>query len=111
MLNLQADKMKKAIERAKAEHLKVRAISVTDRTYAVTSKQGTVYTVRFCAVNRLKLAECSCPATTYCKHMAAAAQVNIMCQSMRRGASAPVADGLTGERMEAFYHRNCGWQI
>ena len=104
MLNLEPKKMKAAIERAKAEHLKVRAISVTDRTYAVTSKQGTVYTVRFVVVNGHKLAECSCPATTYCKHMAAAAQVNIMCQSMR--ATTPtVAESL------AFISRNQGWMV
>ena len=104
MLNLEPKKMQKAIERAKAEHLKVRVVSVSDRTYAVTGSKGDTYTVKFVVVNGLKLAECSCPATTYCKHMAAAAQVNIMCQSMR-AATPTVAESL------AFISRNQGWTI
>lgn len=83
MLKLQADKMTNAIARAKAEHLKVRVINVTDRTYSVTSKNNT-YTVRFVVVNGVRLGECNCPATTYCKHLAAGAQANIIAQSMRR---------------------------
>lgn len=100
MLRLESNKMQKAIERAKAEHLKVRVISVDNREYAVTNSRGVVYTVRFQVVNGLKLAECSCPATTMCKHIAAAAQVNIMCHSMREPA-----------RIQAFIRRNEGWMI
>lgn len=105
MLRLERIQMQKAIERAKAAHLKVRVISVDNRTYAVVSGKNT-YTVRFVVVNGHKLAECSCPAMTCCKHIASAAQVNIMCQSMRQGASAPAV-----EKMDAFYHRNCGWMV
>lgn len=89
MIKLETKTMTKAIERAKAEHLKVRVISVDERKYAVTGSRGDVYTVRFVVANGHKLAECSCPSKTMCKHIPAAAQVNIMCQSMRQGASAP----------------------
>ena len=100
MLKLESNKMARAIERAKAEHLKVRVISVDNRTYAVTNSKGVEYTVRFQVINGLKLAECSCPATTVCKHIAGAAQVNVMCQSMREPA-----------RMKDFISRNVGWMI
>lgn len=110
MLKLEADKMKKAIERAKAVHPKVKVVNASERTYAVSGSKGGSYTVRFVVVNGMKLAECDCAARGMCYHIASAAAVNIAVQSMRHGASAPVAD-LSAERMEAFYHRNVGWTL
>lgn len=103
MLRLEADKMQGAIQRAKSEHLKVRIISVDERKYAVESGKNT-YTVRFVVVNGLKLAECDCPARVVCKHISAAAQANVMAQSMRQ--QAPTAD-----ESRNFLARNVGWSL
>src|SRR5262245_62340252 len=93
MIKLETNKMQKAIERAKAVRPRVTVISADERTYSVTGSKGDAYTVRFAVVNGLKLAECDCKAGQVgmmCFHVAAAAQVNVMCQSMRRqAASAP----------------------
>lgn len=84
MIKLEADKMNKAIERAKVAHPKVRVVSAADRVYAVTGRHGDSYTVRFVVANGHKLASCDCPARGVCYHIAAAASVNIAVQSMRR---------------------------
>jgi len=92
MIKLQADKMTKAIERSKAQHPRVRVVSASERTYSVTGSQGNAYTVKFVVVNGLRLGECDCPAgrrEQVCYHLASAAQVNVMTQSMRQGASVP----------------------
>lgn len=85
MIKLEADKMTKAIERARAAHPKVRVISAADRIYSVTGRHGDSYTVRFVIANGHKLASCDCPARVLCYHIAAAASVNIAVQSMRAG--------------------------
>lgn len=98
MLKLELDKMQKAIERAKREHLKVRIINAGNREYAVGA-----YTVRFAVANGVKLGECNCrgaQAGYYCKHLCAAAQANIMVQSMREES-----------RIKDFIARNTGWML
>lgn len=59
--------------------------------------------MRFAVANGLKLAECDCragKAGQMCFHVAAAAQVNVMTQSMRKqGASAPAAAPLSAPRI------------
>jgi uncharacterized Zn finger protein len=98
MLRLELNKMQKAIERAKAEHLKVRIVDAAKREYAVG-----VYTVRFVVNGRNKFSECDCKgarAGYICKHVAAAAQANIMVQSTREEA----------DRMD-FMARNIGWMV
>src|SRR5215510_12363699 len=85
--------MQKEIERAKAIRPRVRVINADERTYSVTGSRGGAYTVRFVVANGLKLAECDCAAgrqEMMCFHVASAAQVNVMVQSMRK--SAPPAD-------------------
>lgn len=123
MLKLEPDKMQKAIERAKAVHPKVRVIDADNREYAVTGSRGDVYRVRFVVANGHKLGECECVAGRrghLCYHICAAAAVNMGVQSMRRQArlvatpvATPVATSAMSsvERMEAFYHRNCGWMV
>lgn len=101
MLELTSKTMAGAIQRAKAERLKVRVLSVDNRTFAVTSKNGT-YTVRFVVVNGHKLGECDCAARTVCKHIASAASVNIAVQSQRQP---------TPAESKAFLARNVGWMV
>ena len=87
MIKLESNKMQKAIERAKAVRPRVRVINADDRTYSVTGSKGDTYTVKFAVARGLKLAECSCKAgqaSMMCYHVASAAQVNVMVQSMRR---------------------------
>src|SRR5262249_16998204 len=87
MIKLESNKMQRAIERAKAVRPRVTVINADERTYSVTGSKGNRYTVRFVVVNGLKLAECDCnagQAEMMCFHVAAAAQANIMVQSMRR---------------------------
>jgi hypothetical protein len=93
MIKLEANKMAKAVERAKAIHPRVKMIG--ERRFLVWRRERHVesaYTVRFVVANGNKLAECNCKAgqaEMLCYHVAAAAQVNVMMQSMRRqGASA-----------------------
>lgn len=102
MLRLTNESMANAIQRAKAERLKVRALSVDSRTFAVTNGKGRTYTVRFVVANGHKLASCDCAARTYCKHMAAAASLNIAVQSQRQP---------TPAESKAFLSRNTGWMI
>jgi hypothetical protein len=92
MIKLQADKMTKAIQRAKAIRPRVTVISASERIYSVTGSKANVYTVRFSVAGGMKLAECDCKAgqkNQICYHVAAAAQVNVMTHSMLR-ASSPV---------------------
>jgi len=111
MLKLEPAKMQKAIQRAKAEHLKVKVLNVTERTYSVTGSKGDVYTVRFIVANGHKLGECNCKggqAGLYCKHLAAGAQANILCQSFReRGAEVEPTIG----QMAMYTARNTGWMV
>jgi hypothetical protein len=98
MIKLEAAQMTKAIERAKAARPRVRVISASERTYAVTGSRGDNYTVKFAVANGHRLAECDCPARGLCYHIAAAASVNIAVQSMRRQSDKsdkPVAAGAT----------------
>lgn len=108
MLKLEADKMQKAIERAKAVHPKVRVISADNRTYGVTSSDGKrEYTVKFVVANGLKLAQCDCAAgrkAQMCFHVASAAPVNIAVQSQRQQNPTPAES-------QAFLSRNVGWTI
>src|SRR5262249_53890063 len=93
MIKLEPNKMQKAIERAKAVRPRVRVINADERTYSVTGSRGGAYTVKFVVANGLKLAECDCAAgrqEMMCFHVASAAQVNVMVQSMRK--AAPPAD-------------------
>ena len=102
MLKLEQAKMQKAIERAKAEHLKVRIINAANREYAVG-----VYTVWFIVSDGQKFGSCTCKgylAGHYCKHIAAAAQANIMVQSVRESNPTPAES-------QAFISRNCGWSL
>jgi len=103
MIKLEISKMTKAIERARGLRPRVRVISAADRTYSVTGSKGGAYIVRFAVVNGLKLAECDCKAGkagVVCYHIAAAAQVNVMTQSMRR-ASAPAPAPAPVRRRDA----------
>src|SRR5215470_13913454 len=87
MIKLETNKMQKAIERARAIRPRVRVINADERIYSVTGSHGNAYTVKFVIANGLKLAECDCAAgrqEMMCFHVAAAAQVNVMVQSMRR---------------------------
>lgn len=126
MIKLETAKMTKAIERAKAIRPRVRVISADKRIYSVWRRERhveTAYTVRFAVAGGLKLAECDCKAGVrgqMCYHIAAAAQVNVMTQSMRRqAASAPaslasritrrIERGHSGAKVVAVY---CdGWAI
>ena len=104
MLKLTNETMAKAIERAKAERMKVRVLSVSERKFAVTNSKGKTYTVRFVVANGSRLGECDCAARTHCKHMAAAAAINIAVQSGREANPTP------GE-VSAFMARNMGWML
>jgi hypothetical protein len=94
MIKLETSKMTKAIERARGIRPRVRVINADARTYSVTGSKGDIYTVKFAVAGDQKLGECNCKAGQrgqMCFHIAAAAQVNVMTQSMRRqGASAPL---------------------
>src|SRR5262245_4813077 len=93
MIKLESNKMQRAIERAKAVRPRVTVISADDRTYSVSGSKGNAYTVKFVVVNGLRLAECDCKAGQagqLCYHVAGAAQVNVMVQSMRRPQTAAV---------------------
>src|SRR5215470_11023069 len=90
MIKLEPNKMQKAIERARVIRPRVRVHSADHRQYGVSGSQGNEYTVFFVVVNGHKLASCDCPAgrsEQLCYHIAAAAQVNVMVQSMRRQAT------------------------
>jgi hypothetical protein len=110
MIELQASKMTKAIERARAIRPRVTVISAAERAYSVTGSKGDVYTVKFAVADGQKLAECTCKAGQrgqICYHLAAAAQVNVMIQSMRKqGASAPAPAPLPAPTIT---RRPAGW--
>ena len=105
MHKLTSETMKGAIERAKAERMRVRVLSVDGREFAVTNtKNGKTYTVRFVVVGGNKLGQCDCAARTVCKHIASAASVNIAVQAQREANPTP------GES-KAYLARNVGWCI
>ena len=83
MIKLEADKMTKAIERAKTLRPRVRVISADERKYAVYGSRSDAYTVKFTVASGHKFAECNCPARGLC-HQIAPASVNIAVQSMRQ---------------------------
>ena len=93
MIKLEADKMQRAIARAKL--LRPRVKWLGGRDYSVTSSNGQgTYTVRFAVVNGLKLGECDCKAGQagmMCFHICAAAAVNIAVQSIHRAAERSLA--------------------
>lgn len=87
MLKLTQDTMTNAIEAARSIRAHVRVIDAANRTYAVTGSNGDTYTVRFVVKNGHKFGQCNCPASNFnrvCRHIAQAAQVNVMVQSMRQ---------------------------
>lgn len=97
MIRLEANKMQKAIERAKAIHPRVKYAG--ERTYTVTGSRGNTYTVRFAVVSGMRLGECDCPAGQagmMCFHIASACLVNIMVQSMRKQVAQPASHALAG---------------
>ena len=102
MLELTSKTMAGAIERAKAERMKVRVVSAERRTFAVTNGKGKTYTVRFVIADGRKLGSCDCAARTVCKHLASAAAVNIAVQSQRQP---------TPAESKAFLSRNVGWML
>jgi hypothetical protein len=96
MIKLERNKsMMRAIDRAR--QLRPHVKFMGERRFAVESARhaGTTYTVVFAVdADGRKFGACTCPAGhngQACYHLAAAAQVNIMTQSMRQGASAPIA--------------------
>jgi hypothetical protein len=86
MIKLTADNTAKAIERCKQLRPKVRFVA--ERVFTVQSANNdNAYTVRFDVQNGAKLAQCECKASErglVCYHIAGAAQVNIIRQSMKR---------------------------
>ena len=105
MHKLTSETMANAIQRAKTERMKVRALSVDGRKFSVeNTKTGKVYSVHFVVVNGERLGGCDCPARTICKHIAGAASLNIAVQAQRELNPTP------GES-SAFLARNTGWLI
>ena len=102
MHRLTNETMAKAIERARAERMRVRVLSVDSRTFAVESKSGKTYTVRFVVANGHKLGSCDCAARTVCKHIASAAAVNIAVHAQRQP---------TPAESKAFIARHTGWMV
>lgn len=87
MIKLTAENTVNAIARCK--QLKPKVIFIADRIYEVKSaRNSNSYTVRFDVQNGQRLAECECKAGRdgrhVCYHVAAAAAVNIMRQSIKR---------------------------
>ena len=112
MIKLEPNKMQKAIERAKAVRPRVTVLSADERIYSVTGSRGGAYTVKFVVANGLKLAECDCAAgrqEMMCFHVAAAAQVNVMCQSMRRAPAAVLAPKSADERQTLIDSIQSAW--
>jgi len=105
MLELTDKTMAGAIKRAKAGRMKVRVLSVDNRTFAVTNLDNSkTYTVRFAIANGHRLGECDCAARTVCKHLASAASLNIAVQSGREL-------NPTAAESQAFLSRNVGWML
>ena len=117
MLKLTTQTMATAIENARKVRSHVRVISAEDRTYAVTGSKGDVYTVKFVVKGRDKFAQCSCPAGEFnkmCRHIPAAASVNIAVQSMRRQAeTAPVVsrESLIADIKTTFARNHPGYYL
>lgn len=86
MILLTKENTAKAIERCR--QLKPKVSFIADRIFSVRSaNNGNSYTVRFDVQNGNKLAQCECKASErglVCYHIAGAAQVNIIRQSMKR---------------------------
>jgi len=111
MIKLETKTMTKAIERARAIRPRVRVHSADHRQYGVTGSQGNEYTVFFVVVNGHRLASCDCPAgrrEQLCYHIAAAAQVNVMVQSMRKAAA--TRNEARGGREALIRSINATWQ-
>lgn len=87
MIKLTTENTQNAIARAK--QLRPKVIFIQDRVFEVKSaNNGNSYTVRFEIQNGEKFGDCECPAGQNgryaCYHIAAAAQVNIIRQSVKR---------------------------
>ena len=90
MIKLTAENTQRAIERCKQLKPKVRFVA--ERTFSVQSaNNANSYTVRFNVQNGEKFGDCECKAGQdgrfVCYHIAAAAQVNIIRQSVKRQAA------------------------
>jgi len=86
MLKLTQDTMTNAIEAARSTRCRVRVINADARTYAVTGSNGDAYVVFFKVKDGAIFGQCNCPASGFkrvCRHLAQAAQMNIMVRSMR----------------------------
>jgi len=89
MIKLTTENTQKAIARAK--ELRPKVIFIQDRVFEVKSaNNGNSYTVRFEVQNGEKFGSCECKAGQSgkyaCYHLVAAAQVNIIRQSIKRQA-------------------------
>lgn len=86
MIKLTTTNTKNAVQRAR--QLRPKVIFISDRVFEVKSSNNeNSYTVRFDVRNGDKLAQCECRASEkarICYHIAAAAQVNIIRQSVKR---------------------------
>lgn len=82
MIELQPERMSKAIEKAKRVRNHIRILGW--RKYQVTTPEGHRYTVTFDSRNGRKLAHCSCKAATVCYHIAGCVQVHIAIARMRQ---------------------------
>jgi uncharacterized Zn finger protein len=85
-----ADQLQAAIERARSERMLVQPTRFR-RQYRVTNRrEGTQYTVDFFVRAGKRFGHCTCPAGLNhvpCKHLAAAAAVNVAVAAMRRQAA------------------------
>ncbi len=70
MLEITKQNIQKATERAKQNKMLVKCLEF--RRYSVTNRtNGNQYEVSFNKIAGRKFADCSCPATVICKHIAA----------------------------------------
>lgn len=87
MIQLTKENTQRAIQRCKA--VKPQVQFVAERVFRVSSSDGKrFYEVRFAVENGNKLAQCTCKASEQgmiCFHIAGAAAVNILRQSIKRG--------------------------
>jgi hypothetical protein len=89
MIKLTKENTQNAV--AKAKELRPKVIFIQDRVFEVKSANNeNSYTVRFDVLNGEKFGSCECKAGQSgrfaCYHIAAAAQVNIIRQSVKRQA-------------------------
>lgn len=86
MIKLTKENTQNAI--AKAKQLRPKVLFIQERVFEVKSaNNGNSYTVRFDVQNGEKFGQCECRASErgiVCYHIAAAAQVNIIRQSVKR---------------------------